>query len=95
LHKKSLRGVSPNHDDNQDMGGKECLGGQTRHDCTTGVNQLLVSGDHDTDSWQTFVIRMYAKASGLYSELPERERCRAWTRTVRLNIKSISYIRTV
>lgn len=34
--------------------GKRCLKpmeDQTRHNCTTGVNQLLVGGDYDTVSW--------------------------------------------
>lgn len=61
MHKKSLRDslriayqgcifevVYSNNDDNQDVSGKECLGGQTRRNSTTGVNELLVSGYYDT-----------------------------------------------
>lgn len=66
---------------------------QTRRNCTTVVNHLLVSGDCDTVSRQTFGVRKYAKASGFCSESLERERCRAWRRTVGSN--PISYIRIV
>ena len=67
--------VYPTNDDNQDIDGEKCTGGQTRRDCISG---------HVVVSWQFFWSTICTqRESGLYSELPERERCRAWTHTVR------------
>lgn len=66
---------------------------QTRRNCTTVVNHLLVSGDCDTVSRQTFGVRKHARVSGFCSESLERERGRAWRCPV--GRKSISYIRIV
>ncbi|WP_170771089.1 hypothetical protein [Bacillus wiedmannii] len=54
-------------------------GGEVRHGCTTGVNQLLVSGD------MRFYITNHPKGNGV-----GYEDC-----TVQLNTKSISYIQMV
>lgn len=67
--------VYPINDDNQDIDGKECTGGQTGGGCV-----MLPQSASWRFFWSTICTQ---RESGLYSELPERERCRAWTHTVR------------
>ncbi|MFJ1142481.1 hypothetical protein ACIKK6_18110, partial [Bacillus thuringiensis] len=84
------------NDDNQDVSGKKCWGFKIRHDCATGVKQLLVSGDHDTDSrlflYKLALLQGYA---GYIANHPKGNGVGREKRTVRRNTMPISYIRTV